>query len=37
MKVSSSKAKVNMTSGDARSHGGNDELAQLANSLKKLQ
>jgi hypothetical protein len=37
MKVAGSKAKVNMTSGDARNHGGTDELAQLAISIKKMQ
>ena len=37
MKVSSSKAEVNVTSGDARNHGGNDEVAQLVNAVKKMQ
>jgi hypothetical protein len=37
MKVAGSKAKVNTTSGDACHHGGTDELAQLAVSIKKIQ
>jgi hypothetical protein len=37
MKVSRSKARVNATSGDARNHGGNDELAHLVTTMKKMQ
>jgi hypothetical protein len=37
MKVSNSKAKVNVASGDGRNHGGKDELAQLLGSMKTMQ